>query len=77
MIFFYKFNFFGEYSFFRNSYRIFSSLQNLNLFNFFQKSVPKKMIPDKIINIIYDWSYNFFFLIEINTKWSLYFQFFL
>jgi len=37
---------------------IFSSLQNLNLFNLFQKSVPKKMIADKIINIIYDWSYN-------------------
>jgi NAD(P)H-quinone oxidoreductase subunit 5 len=37
---------------------VFSSLQNLNLFNLFQKSVPKKMIADKIINILYDWSYN-------------------
>lgn len=40
---------------------VFSSLQNLNLFNLFQKiqkSVPKKIIADKIINVIYDWSYN-------------------
>src|SRR3954464_15239268 len=37
---------------------VFSSLQNLNLLNLFQKSVPKKIIADKIINIIYDWSYN-------------------
>ena len=35
-----------------------SSLQNFNLFNLFQKSVPKKIIADKIINVIYDWSYN-------------------
>nr|WFG49830.1 NADH dehydrogenase subunit 5 [Caragana rosea] len=37
---------------------VFSSLQNLNLLNLFQKSVPKKIIADKIINVIYDWSYN-------------------
>nr|YP_010035821.1 NdhF [Onobrychis viciifolia]QPF16901.1 NADH dehydrogenase subunit F [Onobrychis viciifolia]QQQ88422.1 NdhF [Onobrychis viciifolia] len=37
---------------------VFSSLQNLNLFNLFQKSIPKKRIADKIINVIYDWSYN-------------------
>ena len=37
---------------------VFSSLQNLNLLNLFQKSVPQKIIADKIINVIYDWSYN-------------------
>nr|UFA47124.1 NADH-plastoquinone oxidoreductase subunit 5 [Oxytropis aciphylla] len=37
---------------------VFSSLQNLNVLNLFQKSVPKKIIADKIINVIYDWSYN-------------------
>nr|BEG72111.1 NADH-plastoquinone oxidoreductase subunit 5 [Astragalus odoratus] len=37
---------------------VFSSLQNLNVLNLFQKSVTKKIIPDKIINVIYDWSYN-------------------
>ena len=26
--------------------------------NLFQKSVPQKIIADKIINVIYDWSYN-------------------
>nr|WFG51655.1 NADH dehydrogenase subunit 5 [Astragalus sp. Ge130187] len=37
---------------------VFSSLQNLNLLNLFQKSVPNKIIADNIINVIYDWSYN-------------------
>nr|YP_011033900.1 NADH-plastoquinone oxidoreductase subunit 5 [Gueldenstaedtia verna]WRI15701.1 NADH-plastoquinone oxidoreductase subunit 5 [Gueldenstaedtia verna] len=38
---------------------VFSSLQNLNLLNLFQKKgLPKKRIADKIINLIYDWSYN-------------------
>ena len=35
---------------------VFSSLQNGNFLNLFQKSVPKKMIADKIIHVIYDWS---------------------
>nr|YP_010162013.1 NADH dehydrogenase subunit 5 [Dahlstedtia araripensis]QRI59722.1 NADH dehydrogenase subunit 5 [Dahlstedtia araripensis] len=37
---------------------VFSDLQNLNLLNFFEKSVPKQIISDNIINVIYDWSYN-------------------
>nr|YP_009762922.1 NdhF [Gleditsia sinensis]QIQ60134.1 NdhF [Gleditsia sinensis]QPF22690.1 NdhF [Gleditsia sinensis]WAX02429.1 NADH-plastoquinone oxidoreductase subunit 5 [Gleditsia sinensis] len=36
----------------------YSSLQNLNLLNLFSKNVPKKIIADKIRNVIYDWSYN-------------------
>nr|ARD04663.1 NADH-plastoquinone oxidoreductase subunit 5 [Holodiscus discolor] len=38
----------------------YSSLQNLNLFNSFVKNVPNKMKlgGEKIINVIYDWSYN-------------------
>nr|YP_010040115.1 NADH-plastoquinone oxidoreductase subunit 5 [Neillia incisa]YP_010732948.1 NADH-plastoquinone oxidoreductase subunit 5 [Neillia gracilis]YP_010733033.1 NADH-plastoquinone oxidoreductase subunit 5 [Neillia hanceana]YP_010733202.1 NADH-plastoquinone oxidoreductase subunit 5 [Neillia uekii]ARC97395.1 NADH-plastoquinone oxidoreductase subunit 5 [Neillia hanceana]ARD02653.1 NADH-plastoquinone oxidoreductase subunit 5 [Neillia gracilis]QOY46631.1 NADH-plastoquinone oxidoreductase subunit 5 [Neil len=39
---------------------VYSSLQNLNFFNSFVKSVPKKIqiLGVKIINVIYDWSYN-------------------
>nr|YP_010326729.1 NADH-plastoquinone oxidoreductase subunit 5 [Dalbergia millettii]UNP50391.1 NADH-plastoquinone oxidoreductase subunit 5 [Dalbergia millettii] len=37
---------------------VYSALQNLNLLNLFEKNVPKKKVVDKIINIIYDWSYN-------------------
>nr|YP_010513940.1 NADH dehydrogenase subunit 5 [Platycyamus regnellii]UXL85511.1 NADH dehydrogenase subunit 5 [Platycyamus regnellii] len=37
---------------------VYSDLQNLNLLNLFEKSVPKKMVADNIINVIYDWSYN-------------------
>nr|WNV26215.1 NADH-plastoquinone oxidoreductase subunit 5 [Spiraea thunbergii] len=38
----------------------YSSLQNLNLFNSFVKNVLNKIkfLGDKIINVIYDWSYN-------------------
>nr|ARC98709.1 NADH-plastoquinone oxidoreductase subunit 5 [Sibiraea angustata] len=38
----------------------YSSLQNLNLFNSFVKNVPNKIqfLGEKIINVIYDWSYN-------------------
>nr|YP_010427682.1 NADH dehydrogenase subunit F [Gyrinops caudata]USN93084.1 NADH dehydrogenase subunit F [Gyrinops caudata] len=36
----------------------YSSLQNLNLFNSFVKSGPNRRILDKIINFLYDWSYN-------------------
>nr|ARD01187.1 NADH-plastoquinone oxidoreductase subunit 5 [Spiraea martini] len=38
----------------------YSSLQNLNLFNSFVNNVPNKIkfLGDKIINVIYDWSYN-------------------
>nr|YP_010540427.1 NADH-plastoquinone oxidoreductase subunit 5 [Spiraea salicifolia]UYF20511.1 NADH-plastoquinone oxidoreductase subunit 5 [Spiraea salicifolia] len=38
----------------------YSSLQNLNLFNSFVKNVPNKIkfFGEKIINVIYDWSYN-------------------
>nr|YP_010513422.1 NADH dehydrogenase subunit 5 [Clitoria mariana]UXL84993.1 NADH dehydrogenase subunit 5 [Clitoria mariana] len=38
---------------------VYSSLQNLNLLNLFEKkSFIKKNFTDKIINVVYDWSYN-------------------
>nr|ASR92734.1 NADH dehydrogenase subunit 5 [Gironniera celtidifolia] len=39
---------------------VYSSLQDLNFFNSFGKSIPNKLkiFGDKIINGIYDWSYN-------------------
>nr|YP_010733369.1 NADH-plastoquinone oxidoreductase subunit 5 [Neviusia cliftonii]ARD00644.1 NADH-plastoquinone oxidoreductase subunit 5 [Neviusia cliftonii]WEG92140.1 NADH-plastoquinone oxidoreductase subunit 5 [Neviusia cliftonii] len=39
---------------------VYSSLQNFNFFNSFVKSIPKKIqiFGGKIINVIYDWSYN-------------------
>nr|CUR07946.1 ndhF [Acacia websteri] len=36
----------------------YSSLQNFNLLNLFSKRVSKKIVADKIRNLIYDWSYN-------------------
>nr|YP_009993736.1 NADH-plastoquinone oxidoreductase subunit 5 [Phaleria macrocarpa]QNO35486.1 NADH-plastoquinone oxidoreductase subunit 5 [Phaleria macrocarpa] len=36
----------------------YSSLQNMNLFNSFVKRGPNRRIWDKIINFLYDWSYN-------------------
>lgn len=36
----------------------YSSLQNLNLINSFSKMGPKRILWEKIINRIYDWSYN-------------------
>ena len=35
-----------------------SSLQNLDLINSVAKKVPKRIFWDKIINKIYNWSYN-------------------
>nr|AMC31049.1 NADH dehydrogenase subunit 5 [Ceanothus herbaceus] len=39
---------------------VYSSLQNLNFFNSFVKSIPKKrkILLEKLLNGIYDWSYN-------------------
>nr|YP_009568897.1 NADH-plastoquinone oxidoreductase subunit 5 [Marcgravia coriacea]QBC67937.1 NADH-plastoquinone oxidoreductase subunit 5 [Marcgravia coriacea] len=37
---------------------VYSSLQNLDLINLFVKIGPKRILWDKIINFIYDWSYN-------------------
>nr|UDN41449.1 NADH dehydrogenase ND5 subunit [Abrophyllum ornans]CAB85660.1 NADH dehydrogenase [Abrophyllum ornans] len=37
---------------------LYSSLQNLDLINSFVETGPKRMLSDKIINGIYDWSYN-------------------
>nr|YP_010159016.1 NADH-plastoquinone oxidoreductase subunit 5 [Austrosteenisia blackii]QRG31296.1 NADH-plastoquinone oxidoreductase subunit 5 [Austrosteenisia blackii] len=37
---------------------VYSDLKNLNLLNLFQKSLPKIIVADNIINVIYDWSYN-------------------
>nr|YP_009688212.1 NADH-plastoquinone oxidoreductase subunit 5 [Stryphnodendron adstringens]QEE59592.1 NADH-plastoquinone oxidoreductase subunit 5 [Stryphnodendron adstringens] len=36
----------------------YSSLLNFNLLNLFSKKVSKKIVADKIRNLIYDWSYN-------------------
>nr|YP_010983138.1 NADH dehydrogenase subunit F [Neltuma pallida]WOJ51461.1 NADH dehydrogenase subunit F [Neltuma pallida] len=36
----------------------YSSLLNFNLLNLFSKNVSKKILADKIRNLIYDWSYN-------------------
>ncbi|YP_009871008.1 NADH-plastoquinone oxidoreductase subunit 5 (chloroplast) [Prosopis cineraria] len=36
----------------------YSSLLNFNLLNLFSKNVSKKIVADKIRNLIYDWSYN-------------------
>nr|YP_008992598.1 NADH-plastoquinone oxidoreductase subunit 5 [Gossypium bickii]YP_009521093.1 NADH-plastoquinone oxidoreductase subunit 5 [Gossypium nandewarense]ADZ74438.1 NADH-plastoquinone oxidoreductase subunit 5 [Gossypium bickii]AXP84175.1 NADH-plastoquinone oxidoreductase subunit 5 [Gossypium nandewarense] len=36
----------------------YSSLQNLNLLNSFVKRGPKRILLDKMIYLIYDWSYN-------------------
>nr|YP_010995940.1 NADH-plastoquinone oxidoreductase subunit 5 [Trollius taihasenzanensis]WOZ19568.1 NADH-plastoquinone oxidoreductase subunit 5 [Trollius taihasenzanensis] len=36
----------------------YSYFQNLNLINFFVKTGPRKLVWDKIINVIYNWSYN-------------------
>nr|QJQ35740.1 NADH-plastoquinone oxidoreductase subunit 5 [Populus pamirica]UFI55513.1 NADH-plastoquinone oxidoreductase subunit 5 [Populus szechuanica var. tibetica]UFI55598.1 NADH-plastoquinone oxidoreductase subunit 5 [Populus szechuanica var. tibetica] len=37
---------------------IYSSLQNLKFLNLVAKKGPKRILWDKIINVIYDWSYN-------------------
>nr|YP_009571648.1 NADH-plastoquinone oxidoreductase subunit 5 [Mollugo verticillata]QBC68276.1 NADH-plastoquinone oxidoreductase subunit 5 [Mollugo verticillata] len=37
---------------------IYSSLKNLELINFFNKTGTKRIFWDKILNIIYNWSYN-------------------
>nr|YP_009698922.1 NdhF [Carpenteria californica]QEJ86030.1 NdhF [Carpenteria californica] len=37
---------------------VYSSLQNLDLINSFVKTGPNRIFWDKIINVIYDWSYN-------------------
>nr|YP_009768963.1 NADH dehydrogenase subunit 5 [Arapatiella psilophylla]QIS99581.1 NADH dehydrogenase subunit 5 [Arapatiella psilophylla] len=37
---------------------VYSSLQNFNLLNLFSKNLSKKIVADKIRNVIYDWSYN-------------------
>ena len=37
---------------------VYSSLQNLNFLNSLVKKGPKRILWDKIINVIYDWSYN-------------------
>nr|WKF52733.1 ndhF [Engelhardia roxburghiana] len=37
---------------------VYSSLQNFNFRNSFLKSVPNRILWEKIINVIYNWSYN-------------------
>nr|YP_007474415.1 NADH dehydrogenase subunit 5 [Magnolia officinalis]YP_007474498.1 NADH dehydrogenase subunit 5 [Magnolia officinalis subsp. biloba]YP_010369454.1 NADH-plastoquinone oxidoreductase subunit 5 [Magnolia obovata]AEX98547.1 NADH dehydrogenase subunit 5 [Magnolia officinalis]AEX98630.1 NADH dehydrogenase subunit 5 [Magnolia officinalis subsp. biloba]AEX98714.1 NADH dehydrogenase subunit 5 [Magnolia officinalis subsp. biloba]ARJ62947.1 NdhF [Magnolia officinalis]QJT98215.1 NADH-plastoquinone oxi len=37
---------------------VYSSFQNLELINSFVKIGPKRLFLDRIINVIYDWSYN-------------------
>nr|WKF53569.1 ndhF [Platycarya longipes] len=51
---------------------VYSSLQNLNFRNSFLKSVPHRILWEKIINVIYDWSYNrgyidVFYAISLNN----------
>ena len=36
----------------------YSSLQNLNFFNLFAKKGPKRIVLEKLINVMYNWSYN-------------------
>ncbi|CAI0547927.1 unnamed protein product [Linum tenue] len=37
---------------------VYSSFQNLNFFNSFAKKGLKRVLRDKILHVIYDWSYN-------------------
>nr|QVX28431.1 NADH-plastoquinone oxidoreductase subunit 5 [Tabaroa caatingicola] len=37
---------------------VYSALQNLSLLNLFEKKIQKRIVIDKIRNVIYDWSYN-------------------
>nr|ULU28482.1 NADH-plastoquinone oxidoreductase subunit 5 [Meconopsis horridula] len=51
---------------------VFSFLQNLDLINSFVKMGPKRSLWDKIVNVIYNWSYNrgyidSFYAITLNT----------
>nr|YP_009686542.1 NADH-plastoquinone oxidoreductase subunit 5 [Corchorus capsularis]QDS78361.1 NADH-plastoquinone oxidoreductase subunit 5 [Corchorus capsularis] len=50
--------FFGIFTAFLLYKPFYSSLQNLNLLNSFEKRGPKRILLDKIIYLIYDWSYN-------------------
>lgn len=56
--------FFSQYSLFRNIYSvllykpIYSSFKNFDLINLFVKTGPKRSLWDKIINGLYNWSYN-------------------
>nr|YP_010555590.1 NADH-plastoquinone oxidoreductase subunit 5 [Engelhardia hainanensis]UYR22339.1 NADH-plastoquinone oxidoreductase subunit 5 [Engelhardia hainanensis]WNI01294.1 NADH-plastoquinone oxidoreductase subunit 5 [Engelhardia hainanensis] len=51
---------------------VYSSLQNFNFRNSFLKSVPNRILWEKIINVIYNWSYNrgyidVFYAISLNN----------
>ena len=50
--------FFGIFIAFSLYKPVYLSLQNLNFFNAFAKKGPKRILLDKIINVIYNWSYN-------------------
>nr|YP_010457134.1 NADH-plastoquinone oxidoreductase subunit 5 [Microtropis henryi]UUA68217.1 NADH-plastoquinone oxidoreductase subunit 5 [Microtropis henryi] len=47
---------------------VYSSLQNLNLFNFVVKKGSQRILRDKIICLIYDWSYNRGYIDTFYTK---------
>nr|QGR23669.1 NdhF [Sonneratia apetala] len=47
---------------------IYSSLQNLNLLNLVVKRTPNRVLWDKIINVIYDWSHNRGYIDALYTK---------
>nr|YP_010928160.1 NADH dehydrogenase subunit F [Ammannia robusta]WKK47139.1 NADH dehydrogenase subunit F [Ammannia robusta] len=47
---------------------IYSSLQNLNLLNSVVKRTPNRFLWDKILNVIYDWSYNRGYIDALYTK---------
>nr|YP_010928832.1 NADH dehydrogenase subunit F [Tetrataxis salicifolia]WKK47811.1 NADH dehydrogenase subunit F [Tetrataxis salicifolia] len=47
---------------------IYSSLQNLNLLNSVVKRTTNRVLWDKILNVIYDWSYNRGYIDALYTK---------
>nr|YP_009862579.1 NADH-plastoquinone oxidoreductase subunit 5 [Aphanamixis polystachya]QKD75786.1 NADH-plastoquinone oxidoreductase subunit 5 [Aphanamixis polystachya] len=46
----------------------YSSLQNWNILNLFAKRGPKRILWDKIINFLYDWSYNRAYIDSFYTR---------
>ncbi|KAJ4699859.1 NAD(P)H-quinone oxidoreductase subunit 5, chloroplastic [Melia azedarach] len=47
----------------------YSSLQNLNILNLFAKRGPKRIFWDKMINFLYDWSYNRAYIDAFYTRY--------
>nr|YP_009333968.1 NADH dehydrogenase subunit 5 [Glycosmis pentaphylla]AOZ20921.1 NADH dehydrogenase subunit 5 [Glycosmis pentaphylla]BEV76684.1 NADH dehydrogenase subunit F [Glycosmis pentaphylla] len=47
----------------------YSSLHNWNILNFFSKRGPKRIFWDKILNFLYDWSYNRAYIDAFYTRY--------